>query len=412
MSHPTITLDAPDLPSGDRLWHAARLGRLGPMLHAGRAAIAGAAPPEPWRRRFRSDYFASVVSHHVYLVATREILTEAAEARIPAMVLRGGAVAERHYAEDPALRPYTDIDLLVPRGCLAEAKALAGRLGYRAAPGSFPAAFYERHHLHLRYIAPATGVPLEVHWALDHPLSLQRIDYADLFRSAHADRLGGAPVLRPSPVDEFALLAIHLAKHANSLRALPAAMLPSRALDKGLVVWMADLDRIVRRDPGGFDWDGLTRRARSWEAAVPIGEALRATSAVLGTPVPEEVLRDLRGRWSGGLLERGLARVASGRGALSRRFRALSGRVSASPAVFSLDRLAEVERILLPPGEWVRRHAPAPWLPLPFRRALHAMATSARAGRMLLDLAARVVAGPEAEATHPYPIGENPATTG
>ena len=392
MSISAVRIDATGLPRGDALWAAAARGKLGPILHAGRLAFAAPPPSPAWKARFRREYFASVVSHHLYRGAAVEILGEARQRGIPAILLRGTAVAERYYAEDPALRPYTDIDLLVPRESLDETKRLARQLGYRPGAGAFPDAFYERHHLHLRYLGKRTGMPLEIHWAVDHPLSTHRIDYAALFRAAASDRLAGHPVLRLSATDEFLLLALHLAKHASAVHALPPALLPGRALERGLVLWMLDLDRIVRLRGAAFDWDALLARAEEWEVTAHLGAAVSATATVLGTQVPGVVRRRLLAADPVSAIERGCARLANGRGPLGRRLRAWSGRLSSSPAFFSLERGIEIGRILLPSARWVQRHGPAPGLPLLLRRGLYAAFTAGRGLGMIAEIAALLTA--------------------
>jgi len=392
MNSSAIQIAAAGLPRGDALWAAATRGKLGPLLHAGRLAFPAPPPSAAWRARFRKEYFTSVVSHHLYRGAAAEILEEAERRGIPAILMRGTAVAERYYSDDPALRPYTDIDLLVPRACLPETKRLARQLGYRPSPAAFPDAFYERHHLHLRYLGTRSGMPLEIHWAVDHPLSTHRIDYASLFASATADRVGGAFVLRPSDTDEFLLLALHLAKHASAVHGLPPTLLPGRSVERGLVLWMLDLERIVARRGPAFDWDALLARAREWEVSAPLSAALGVTATVLGTQVPGAVRRQLLAAAPVGALERACARLANGHGPVSRRLRAWSGRLSASPAFFSLERGAEIGHILVPSAEWVRRHGPAPRLPLPLRRLLHAGFATGRGLEMITEIAALMTA--------------------
>jgi hypothetical protein len=235
-------------------------------------------------------------------------------------------------------------------------------------------------------------MPLEIHWAVDHPLSTLRIDYASLFDAATADRLAGAPVLRLSPTDEFLLLSLHLAKHASAVHALPPALLTGRAVERGLILWMADLDRIIALRGPSFDWDALLARADEWEATPHLGAALAATATVLGTQVPGAVRRRLLAVAPVGLFERTCAHLANGRGPLSRRLRAWSGKVSAGPAFFSLERGAEIGRILMPSAAWLRRHAPAPRLPLFLRRGLHLTYTAGRGFGMIAEIAALAAA--------------------
>ena len=380
-------LGSAGLPSDDRLWPILQRTKLAPLVYLSRLGVEGRVPPSSWRRQYRSDYLQSLVSHHHYMSATTGILNSVSAAGIPAMILRGPRVAELLY-DDPGLRPYTDIDMLVPRAQLPDAKAVAMELGFQPPRHGFQDGFYERNHLHLRYTHVASGIPLEIHWSLDHPFSLHRIDYQALFRSAAAVPLGDAMTLSPAPEDDLLLLAVHLAKHAGAMAGLPGERLPAFCLERGLVLWMIDLDRLVRDRPG-LDWDAVVRRAQAWEITGPVGCTLSALSTVLDTPIPEAPLRDLRKAGRPGLLERGTARLARGSGPLSRGFRHLSSRLSRSPAYFGLDRLSGLADYLLPPAAWSRRHAPLKRLPLALRRLAHLFGSMGRLARFAWDLAAQ-----------------------
>ena len=49
----------------------------------------------------------------------------------PGIVLKGPAISDRLYP-DPGLRPYNDLDLLVARRALQDAKAALSAIGYEA----------------------------------------------------------------------------------------------------------------------------------------------------------------------------------------------------------------------------------------------------------------------------------------
>jgi hypothetical protein len=388
----TITLSDAGLPRGDRLWSALRRGKLGPMLYASRLRVGDAAPPDPWRRSFRQDYFTSLVSHHAYCAATSRILQEASARGLPALILRGTSVAEGLY-DDPALRPYTDIDLLIPRARLAEAKELARELGYEAPNGSLPDSFFERHHLQLRFVAPDTGVPLELHWALDHPFTLYRVDYDSLVANALTGPIGGAEALRPTAEDRLIILALHLSKHASALQFLPADELPAHALERNLLLWMVDIYRLVDATDDPLDWDEVVRRAESWEVSGPVGTALQAVAQVLKAPIPAAPLAALvRAGGRPAILERGLARVFVGNGVGSRGLRRLSSRVVSSPALFNLERISGVGSFVFPSAGWVRRHGPWPGGPLPLRRVLQSGRSAMQLSRFFWDLGTRSAA--------------------
>ena len=383
----TLQLSDTGLPEGDALWPMLRRGKLGPLLYAGRLRFGEREAAEPWHRAFRVDYAASLGSHRVYRDAAAALLQALGVQRVPALLLRGTAVAERLY-DDPGLRPYTDIDLLVPRAQLPEAKGVARDLGYHPPEGSLPDGFYERHHLHLRYIAPTTGVPLEIHWALDHPFSLLRVDFDDLFASALIDRLAGAPVLRPSDEDLLILLALHLAKHGTALRgAAPVAVLP-RAARRGILLWMVDLHLLIAAHGRTMDWEAIARRLDAWEAVGAVGAVLSQVGAALGTGLPLGAERLAEAAPRAPILARAFAALAGGEARAARGFRALSGAMSRSPAFFGLERAADLPSFLYPPRRWVERHAPSPGSPVLLRRAAHTIHAARRLGRLAWDLGA------------------------
>jgi hypothetical protein len=296
------------------------------------------------------------------------------------MVLRGTRLAETLY-DDPALRTYTDIDLLVQRQHLADVKTMARDLGYLPIAGEFQEEFFEHHHYHLRYESAMDGVPLEIHWSLDPPLSIHRIDYKGVFRRARPFRLGGAPALGPAPEDDLLLLTVHLAKHATCLRGLSGPGLTSLCLKESLLLWILDVERFLTRSTD-LDWDAVVDRARSWEVAGPVVTALNLVAQVLGTAVPKAPRRELERAAHRGTAEQLLGRMARGEGPLSRRFRSMHGALLRSPGAFGLYRIPEVMRYLFPPRRWAARHCPLPRWPLPIRRAAHTVRTAGQMGRL------------------------------
>jgi len=86
--------------------------------------------------------------------------------KIPVVILKGAALATTIYP-NPALRPLSDIDLLIPRQHLEPAVQALKSLGYREpypemAPELNRAIHY---HTHLRG-GPQQSVAVELHWNL------------------------------------------------------------------------------------------------------------------------------------------------------------------------------------------------------------------------------------------------------
>ena len=134
-----------------------------------------------------------------------QILRSLSGLDVPHMVLKGPEFADRLYP-DPALRLFTDLDLLVPRSAAQSVAAAMGDLGYAAQtpPGLKHAGRYGQqvwtHPDH-----PLAKV--EIHWNLVNSPSLQRrvsVQFEDL--QCDGDRQSPA---HPSPASLLLIAAVH-----------------------------------------------------------------------------------------------------------------------------------------------------------------------------------------------------------
>lgn len=387
MTCKTSTLLSSSLPAGDLLWSQIHEGKLGPLLYGSRLKIQDRTPPETWRAQFRHDYIRSSISHREYCQQVAHLLRAAHRSGIPVMVLRGTRLAETLY-DDPAMRMYTDIDVLVRRIHLEEMKSLARSLGFHREPGSLSDSFFERNHYHLLYVSRTTGIPLEIHWSMAPPFSIQRIDYEEIFGRAQRKLIAGVPGLTPSPEDDLILQAVHLAKHASSLQGLYGSPLTSLCLKESLLLWMIDLDRFVAQHLD-LDWDAVARRSRDWEVAGPVLAALKAAAEVLGTNIPRRPRHQLERAAYSSTLEHWVGRMSRAGDPLSRGVRWLHRRLLGSTAAVSL--YPELARFLFPPRPWVIRHAPLRGSPIFLRRLVHTTRSLGHMARLAWSLAEQTV---------------------
>jgi len=59
------------------------------------------------------------------------------------------------------------------------------------------------------------------------------------------------------------------------------------------LLWLLDVDRLIRREAGAIDWDELLALTRSAGVERQVGAALRSVVDLLGTPVASRVLAAL-----------------------------------------------------------------------------------------------------------------------
>jgi Uncharacterised nucleotidyltransferase len=224
-------------------------------------------------------------------IALTTYLEHAWTRNIPTIVLKGLWLCEKIY-DNPAMRPGSDIDILVPRGqvdaCLA---VLREQTIGEYWPNLLRDEYFNRHHLHQQRSSPDLKVWFEIHWALDHPYTLLTIDYAGIFNRARNARLLGAPVREMAVPDLLLSLSVHIVKHAVYLPSLIGREdLPRIILADGMLMYYLDVGEVLLQFKNKIDWDQTVQLAYQWGAVDILGSVLMVCSRNLRAPVPEHVL--------------------------------------------------------------------------------------------------------------------------
>jgi hypothetical protein len=235
----------------------------------GRIARGGIAVPEDVRERLR-EASAGVTARGLALAAELATILRALDAAgIACAPLRGAALAERLYG-DACARPSGDVDLLVRKSDLDGVEAVLGTLGFSAVdrrPG------FAREFSYTLELA-RDGVVVEPHWTLAYPPFAEALDMARVWARCRPGRVAGAPALLLAPESVLLNLCLHLVHKAPDVPLL----------------WLLDIDRLVRSHAAALDWDELVALARGAGVASQVAGALRSVAARLGTPLPARVL--------------------------------------------------------------------------------------------------------------------------
>jgi hypothetical protein len=200
------------LNAGDwaRLEALAQSYHCDPLLHYRRSALA--AVPDDLRARWRMRYRASAMRALVLKAELREVTTLLEQAGLAPIALKGAWLAWHAYP-DPALRPMSDIDLLLTPETVLAGYALLQAHGYRvAAPPEMALADLLRFDKHLPELIAPRGTIIELHHRLWEPDG--RLDHASPTHDeaavrARAQQIDG--ILYPAPEDMLAHLLIHAA---------------------------------------------------------------------------------------------------------------------------------------------------------------------------------------------------------
>jgi hypothetical protein len=215
------------------------------------------------------------VENRMLFERLRPALETLHRAGIPTLLLKGAPLALLYYA-DVALRPMSDLDILVPEDRALEAmQALEGQGWRQSTTRKFRIA--RKRDLSFRHALDfenADGLKIDLHW---HVLSLACFSGADddFWRDSVPMEFEGVPTRTLLPTDHL----LHACAHGLAWSAIP----PMR--------WVADASVVL--SSSAIDWPRLLALARRTRVAPLAGEGLRYLADLLRAPVPGAVLQDL-----------------------------------------------------------------------------------------------------------------------
>jgi hypothetical protein len=243
--------------------------RVAPLV---RQALSAAPPdmvPATILAEFKARMWRGIAAGLLCESVLGALLDMVASQGIEVLVLKGAALAHDLYPR-PELRPYGDLDILCrpadfPRltGALIEA-------GYQRedpndAAGLQPPLDSSRRR---NFIDPSGDVLIEVH--LDVlGLGLPARHRGDFWREARTIETRRLRMRTLCPTHQLLHLAVHVHAHCYSR-----------------LLWLIDLDLLIRRHGEAIDWGRLPALARDEGVGVVLRHVLATVHAILGTPIP------------------------------------------------------------------------------------------------------------------------------
>ncbi len=226
------------------------------------------------RTLLHTEYQQSKVTSFLALSTAREWGRRFAQEGIDAVWIKGVPLSVTVYPE-PALRPMTDIDVLVaPQQAEAALHLIETAAGRRAAS---LAAGIDKHAV--IDVGPANSVRMELHWNLVD-LPHQPITEDTTWFVASRTPLPGSPDFYGLAPEAHLL---YLCAHAEIVHG-EADFLLQRYLD---------LHRLVISTPE-LDWGVVVGRAADFGWTYAVERALQIAQRFFGTPLPPSLLDDLR----------------------------------------------------------------------------------------------------------------------
>jgi hypothetical protein len=205
-----------------------------------------------------------------------EILATLRAIDVSAIALKGAYVAERLYAA-PALRPMSDLDLLLADVDVPRARDALHASGYASDATPSPA----RHAPALRR---AGGIPVELHRAIEPCTPPFALPLDGIWRRATRTTVAGTDAYGLAPED----LLLHLATHMAHSHVLGASLTSVHDVHRWCTVFGATAD-----------WDAIARRARLARVHGFVHAALSLARHAFGAEVPRAPLTALCASESG-----------------------------------------------------------------------------------------------------------------
>ena len=240
-------------------------------------------------QRLREIYLMTGARNALLYQELGLVLQALQQDNIPVIVLKGAHLAALVYRHI-ALRPMSDLDLLVHRSDLERAVTKLHDLGFTGPPaGEVPMVSQEGHHLPMMHKAPETGI--EVHWAPFWPPRLAGIANDGCWARSCRATIAGAATRVLSPED----LLLHVCLHDACDLACGPFGLGLRPL--------CDIAEIIRHYRETLSWPEVQARAVEWRTERCVYLALRLARELLGAEVPESIMgglcpRDFDERWA------------------------------------------------------------------------------------------------------------------
>ncbi len=238
--------------------------------------------PLDLRRRLSAGYYQCAASSALILRELNEIISHFQQAGIDIRVLKGSQLAWTIYPE-PALRPMSDIDLLVRVEDLVAAEAALAACSYYSSRASVSERLNRQQGYHL-HMSKDSGVSpaVELHWELLAGKADQRqVDAGWFWGRVEGFKLpeDGGQAQGLDPTANLLYLSAHLfLKHQGGSDRL---------------LWLYDIARLLEQRGAEIDWAAALYQAKALGWGEALHAALRLAQGDLGADLPLEVVTEL-----------------------------------------------------------------------------------------------------------------------
>jgi hypothetical protein len=248
-----------------------------PILYWGLHAASPSGVPPAFEKRLRDDVQASNRRNLFMTGELLKILSLLESHHVPAVPFKGPVLAAAAHA-NLSLRQFLDLDILIRREDVAEARKSLISLGYEPEfyrSEAQEAAFVEWAS-HYTFSGADKPLIVEIHWRIGSPYFCPSLALEPMWERLERMPLGGREVLTFCPEDLLLLLSAHGARHCWER-----------------LMWILDIARLISV-PEGLDWEEVMSRARAAGVQRMLLVGLFLARRLFGVGLPGEALESVK----------------------------------------------------------------------------------------------------------------------
>ena len=255
--------------------HLAQQHRLEPLLYRQLKTLGlTQQAPADVVQALHSAYLRTAYRNLRLYREVRDLFQRLNAANVEGILLKGAYLADRVYG-NIAVRPMSDVDVLVQKNDLSRVSSIMREAGYRRI-NHLHQTTNETHHFGWKN--HASDLYIEIHWDLIDAAYGIHVDIGELWGRSHPAIVADIPVREMSPEDQILHLCVHASTHVFGIGLLS----------------QCDLAETLVHSQQTIDWESVRQRARLWNAQRCAYLNLCLVKELLNSPIPEELLESLR----------------------------------------------------------------------------------------------------------------------
>jgi hypothetical protein len=232
--------------------------------------------PVDARNKLRESYRNCATMNTSLFFDALKVLKFLADNQLPVIALKGLSLAKNIYG-DIALRPMSDIDLLVKEEDMVRAGRILLALGYKPYFTAWESTLkIDRHWPHF---TNKSGAIIELHWNIVDSDSPIKVDLDGLWKRACLIKIDNVEVRVLSPED----LLLHLCIHACSHLQCGIDLIP-----------FCDMAGLIKTSGDKIDWQIVIKRATRWGGQKGVYLMFLLVLELQGVAPPDTIMSEIK----------------------------------------------------------------------------------------------------------------------